>query len=205
MYGSYGDSATPIFYTSYLQQSRVSTQIRPLVVHLRTRQTSPALLREVSEAIADVDATVVADVKTLRAATGSEPGKRRFGAELLASAGILGLVLSTIGLYGLMAYVVATRTSEIGVRMALGSTATQILGTFLGQGLKLVGIGLAIGTVISLLLAQAARAMLAGLSPADPIAFGGTATLLVVVGIAACVLPARKAATVDPIVALRRL
>jgi hypothetical protein len=205
MYGSYGDSATPIFYSSYLQQPRVSTQVRPIVVHIRTAAPSPALLREVRDTIAAVDPTVLADVRTLRDATSSDPEKRRLGTRLLASAGILGLVLATMGLYGLMSYVVAARTSEIGVRMALGSTASRILRTVLAQGLKLVGIGLAIGTVLSLLIAQAAVGMLAGLSPADPVAFGGTVALIAFIGLAACLSPARRAAAVDPIVALRRL
>ena len=205
MYGSYGDASTPIFYSSYRQQPRVSTQVRPVVLHLRTSGPPAALVREVRAAIAGVDPTVVADVRTLREATGAEAEIRRFGTQLLAAAGALGLLLATIGLYGTMAFVVATRTPEIGVRMAIGATATQILGGVLAQGMKLVGIGLAIGTVASLLLAQAAVGMLAGLSPADPVAFGGTVGLLVVVGLAACVWPARRAARIDPLVALRRL
>ncbi|HEY7190133.1 MAG TPA: ABC transporter permease [Vicinamibacterales bacterium] len=205
MYGSYGDSTTPIFYTSYLQQPRVSTQIRPVIMHIRTSAPSASLVRDVRAAIASVDAAVLADVRTLREATGTEATQRRIGTQLLSSIGTLGLLLATIGLYGLMAYVVATRTSEIGLRMALGATRAQIVASVLGQGMKLVAIGLAIGIAIAFLLAQAARGILAGMSPVDPIAFGGTAALLVVVGIAACYAPARKAAGVDPIVALRRL
>ncbi len=205
MYGWYGDASTPVFYSSYRQQPRVSTQVRPVVLHLRTGGSPAALVREVREAIVAVDPTVVADVRTLREATGSEGEIRRFGTQLLAAAGALGLLLATIGLYGTMAFVVATRTPEIGVRMAVGATAAQILGGVLLQGMRLVGIGLAIGTVASLLLARAAVGMLAGLSPADPVAFGGTVGLLVFVGLAACVWPARRAARVDPLVALRRL
>jgi len=205
MYGSYGDSATPIFYTSYLQQPRLSTQIRPIVIHVRTSASPMSLVRAVRTAIASVDATTLTDVRTLREATGFEATQRRIGTQLLSSIGTLGLLLATIGLYGLMGYVVATRTSEIGVRMALGATKAQILSRVVGQGMKLVGIGLAIGMVISFLLAQAARGMLAGMSPLDPIAFGGTAALLMLVGMAACYAPARRAAAIDPIVALRRL
>jgi len=205
MYGSYGDTSTPIVYSSYTQQPRVSTQVRPVVIHVRTSGSPAALVRETRLAIAAVDSTVSADVRTLREATGFEPSVRRFGTELLASAGALGLLLATIGLYGMMAFVVATRTSEIGVRMALGATAAQILGSVLAQGMTLVGTGLAIGTVVSLLLARAAVGVLAGLSPADPVAFGGTVALLVFVGLAACFSPARRAARVDPLIALRRL
>jgi predicted permease len=205
MYGSYGDDTTPIFYSSYLQQPRVSTQVRPVVLHVRTSGPPASLVREVRDAIAAVDSTVVADVRTLREATSFEAGARRFGTLLLASAGGLGLLLATIGLYGMMAFVVATRTSEIGLRMALGATAAQILRGVLSQGMRLVGTGLAIGTVVSLLLARAAAGMLAGLSPADPVAFGGAVMLLTLVGVAACLSPARRAALVDPLVALRRL
>jgi hypothetical protein len=200
-----GEPFALIFYSSYLQQPRVSTQIRPVVVHVRTSGPPGALVKEVRDAIAAVDSTVVADVRTLREATGTEAAFRRFGTRLLASAGVLGLLLATIGLYGMMAFVVATRTSEIGVRMALGATAAQILGGVLAQGMRLVGTGLAIGAVVSLLLARAAVGLLAGLSAADPIAFGGAVALLMVVGLAACHVPARHAARVDPVVALRRM
>ena len=89
--------------------------------------------------------------------------------------------------------------------MALGASSRDVLGSVIAQGLRLVGIGLAVGTFVALPLALAARALLAGLSPADPIAFGGTAVLLMLIGGAACYWPARKAAGVDPIVALRQL
>jgi putative ABC transport system permease protein len=205
MYGSYGDLSTPIFYSSYLQHPQVSTQVRPIVLHVRTSGPPAALAREVRETIGDVDSTVVADVGTLREATGSEPAIRRFGTRLLAAAGALGLLLATVGLYGMMTFVVTTRKAEIGVRMALGATAARILTGVLGQGMRLVGIGLAIGTGVSLGLAQLAVGLLAGLSPADPVAFGGTVGLLVFVGLTACLSPAWRAARVDPLVALRRL
>ena len=89
--------------------------------------------------------------------------------------------------------------------MALGATKAQILSQVITRGLKLVTIGLAIGVVVAAGVAVAARGVLAGLSPVDPIAFGGTAALLMMIGIAACYAPARRAAGVDPIVALRRL
>jgi putative ABC transport system permease protein len=205
MYGSYGDLSTPVFYMSYTQQPRVSTQVRPVVMAIRTNDSPAALVREVRQTIAAVDSSVSADVQTLRGATSFELGARGFVTRLLASAAALGLLLATIGLYGTMAFVVVTRTSEIGLRMALGATAGQILGKVLGQGLRLVGVGLGIGAAISLALAQVAAGLLAGLSPADPVAFAGTATLLLLVGAAACYLPARRASSIDPIVALRRL
>ena len=204
MYGGYGDASTPLFFSSYTQQPRISTQVRPIVVHVRAASPG-ALLTVVRRAIAGIDPTIAFEVQTLRQATGTEPALRRFGTQLLGAAGALGLLLAAIGLYGTMAFVVATRTSEIGLRMAIGATTTHILSGVLSQGMKLVGIGLVIGTMISLAVARLAVGMLAGLSPADPVAFAGTAALLLLVGAAACYIPARRASAVDPMVALRRL
>jgi putative ABC transport system permease protein len=204
MYGGYGDASTPLFFTSYTQQPRVSTQVRPVVVHVRAASPG-ALVTDVRRAIAGLDPQLAFEVQTLRQATGTEPALRRFGTQLLGAAGGLGLLLAAIGLYGTMAFVVATRTAEIGLRMAVGATTSQILEGVLSQGMKLVGIGLAIGGTVALALAQLAAGMLAGLSPADPVAFAGTATLLLMVGAAACYIPARRASSIDPIVALRRL
>jgi predicted permease len=205
MHGSYGDLSTPVFYTSYTQQPRVSSQVRPVILSVRTTGSPAALVREVQEAVAAVDATVSADVRTLREATGFELAIRRFGTRMLATAGALGLLLAMIGLYGTMAFVVATRTPEIGMRMAIGATGATILRDVLAQGLKLVGIGFAVGAAISLAVARVAVSILAGLSPADPVTFVGTAAILVAVGLAACYIPARRASAVDPMVALRRL
>jgi putative ABC transport system permease protein len=173
---------------------------------MHVRAASPgALLADVRRAIAGIDSTIAFDVRTLRQATGTEPALRRFGTQLLAAAGAMGLLLAMIGLYGTMAFVVATRTAEIGLRIAIGATATQILRGVLGQGLKLVAVGLVIGTAIALGVAQLAVGLLAGLSPADPVTFAGTAVILTSVALAACYIPARRASAVDPMVALRRL
>jgi predicted permease len=205
MYGDYGDTATPLFFASYTQQPRVSTQVRPVVLHIRTTGAPGALLQEVRQAIVAVDPTTAVDVQTLRQATGAEPALRRFGSQLLAAAGGLGLLLAAMGLYGTMAFVVATRTSEIGLRMAIGATTAQILRGVLSQGMRLVALGLMIGAAVALALARLAAGVLAGLSPADPVTFAGTTAILVIVGLAACYIPARRAAGVDPMKALRTL
>ena len=120
-YQSYGEAAAPILYSAYAQRPRVSTQVRPVVVHVRTTVAPASLLQTVKQVIAQIDSTSSAEVQTLRDAVGTEPALRRLGGQLLAAAGALGLLLATIGLYQMMAFVVASRAPEIGVRMALGA------------------------------------------------------------------------------------
>jgi ABC-type antimicrobial peptide transport system permease subunit len=154
-------------------------------------------------AIADIDPAVVVDVSTLRTATNGESLARRAAAMLVGSLGALGLLLASIGLYGVMAYFVTSRTAEIGIRMALGASSRQMHRDVLGHGLKLVAYGIGLGTVLALAIARFLTALLAGLSPADPVALAGTAAILIVVGLCASYFPARRAMHVNPVVALR--
>ena len=143
------------------------------------------------------------DVRTLRDATNAEAGLRLLATRLFGGIGAVALLLATIGLYGVMAYVVSSRTREIGTRMALGAASDRILRGVLAQGLRLVGAGIVIGALGSWMLARALVAALAGLSPADPLAFGGATAVLLFVGMAASYFPARRAASLNPVEALR--
>ncbi len=121
---------------------------------------------------------------------------------MLGFAGVA-LVLAAVGLYGVMSYTVAQRTPEIGVRIALGGGAGDIVALVARRGLALTGIGLAIGIAAGLGLTRFLQTMLFEISPLDPATFGGVAAILGVVGVLACWLPARRAAKVDPMIALR--
>jgi ABC-type antimicrobial peptide transport system permease subunit len=115
----------------------------------------------------------------------------------------LALVLACIGVYGVLAYSVAQRTREIGVRMALGARPLDVTRMILGRGLRLSGIGLLVGAALAAALGVLLRTLLYGVTPAAPLIYAGTAAALIAVALLACVIPAQRAARVDPVVALR--
>ncbi|HEU0178361.1 MAG TPA: ABC transporter permease [Blastocatellia bacterium] len=125
------------------------------------------------------------------------------GASLAGLAGLLALALAVMGLYGVTAFVVVQRTHEIGVRMALGARAADVVRLVLRQGLRLVIIGVALGLPISAAVTRVLAAALFGISPTDPLTFGATSLLLSLVALIACWIPARRATKVDPLDALR--
>jgi len=128
---------------------------------------------------------------------------RRVSAILIGSFAVLALVLAAVGLYGVIAYSVAQRTHEIGIRMALGARQHDVLHLVVRSGIRLVLVGEVIGFAASLLLTRALSGMLYAVSPGDPAVLAGAIAILTFVATAASYLPARRAASVDPIVALR--
>jgi putative ABC transport system permease protein len=127
----------------------------------------------------------------------------RMGAALLGLFGLLALVLATIGIYGVLSYSVAQRTSEIGIRMALGAESTQVLGLVLRQGLLLAVVGSVFGVAVAVPVTRLASTLLYGVSPTDPLTYISIFLLLMLVAVVACFIPARRATRVDPLVALR--
>jgi putative ABC transport system permease protein len=127
----------------------------------------------------------------------------RFNLFLLGVFASIGLVLSTVGVYGVISNHVARQTQEIGVRMALGAGLRQIVGMVVGRGLRLLLIGIGAGLAGSAVLTRLIERQLWQVSRFDPLSFGGAAVVLVAVGLLACWRPARRAARVDPVTALR--
>ncbi|MBK8005719.1 MAG: FtsX-like permease family protein [Gemmatimonadetes bacterium] len=123
---------------------------------------------------------------------------------MLAAIGSLALLLAAIGIYGVMAYTVSRRTREIGVRIALGAAPGDVVSLILGRAATLIALGLLIGGIAALGVGQLLQSLLYGVSPRDPVTFGGIFLLLSLVGLGATWWPARRAARVDPVVALRQ-
>jgi len=142
-------------------------------------------------------------VATLEQIREESVASQRLNAYLVALFGGLALVIAAIGIAGVLAFFVAQRTMEIGIRMSLGAARRRVLGMVLADGGVLLGIGIVLGFAGSALVARLLDGLLFGVAPGDPVTFGGVALLTVAVGLAACAIPAGRAARVDPLVAMR--
>jgi putative ABC transport system permease protein len=127
----------------------------------------------------------------------------RLGSRLLSLFGALALLLATVGVYAVMAFSVSQRTREVGVRVALGALQRQVIGLFIGEGMRLTAVGIAIGIGLSAGVAKVLSSTFFGISAGDALTFAAVAALLSGVALAACWIPARRAAKVDPMNALR--
>jgi predicted permease len=159
-----------------------------------------ALVHAVREADPDVSLT---DLRSMEVRVSDSLSTRRSPALMAGIFAASALLLATVGIYGVMAYAVAQRTREFGVRIALGAKETDVLGLVLGEGLRLAAIGLAAGILLSLVLTRYMASLLYGVGPNNPLAFAGVAGAIALVVSFACLLPARRATKVDPMVALR--
>jgi predicted permease len=173
-------------------------------VEIRTQGDPRWVAGQVRQAVAAVDSRIpIVDVKTLEEEVNYNLVQERLIARLTSIFGLLALGLACLGLYGVMSYTVQRRTSEIGVRLALGSPRFTVLRLVLRETVWLVGAGGLIGIALSVLAMRLARSFLFGLSPEDPEMIGGAAALLFLVSLAAGFLPAWRAASIDPVRALR--
>jgi predicted permease len=171
---------------------------------LRSATTPSALIPMVRQVVNDVDANLpVFGVRTESQAIDRLLFNQRLVARLCSLFGLFALVLTCIGLYGLLSYEVARRTREIGIRMALGAQQRDLMSMVIGQGFSLVCIGLLAGLVTALGVTRYVQTLLFGVRPTDPITFVVVSVTLLVVALLACYIPARRAMRVDPMVALR--
>jgi len=159
----------------------------------------------VRRAVAAIDpGEVIYDVETMNEVVSSSFAARRLSMLLLGIFAALALALACVGIYGVISYLVGERAHEIGVRMALGASRSDVLRLVLGQGAKMALVGIAIGIVCALSLTRMMSNQLFDVTAYDPLTFAGVALMLLIVALAAAYVPARRATQVDPLVALRR-
>lgn len=175
-----------------------------MTLHVRTTTDPLAAINQVRAEIRALDANLpLTNVETMQEHMRLLLAPARLLALLSSVLGVLALVLASIGLYGVMAYVVGSRTREIGIRMALGAQTSGVRKLVIGQGLQLALIGIALGLLAAFGLTRVLQSVLYGVGANDPLTFTGVAALWLGVALLACYIPARRATRVDPLVALR--
>jgi putative ABC transport system permease protein len=187
----------PAIYTSFAQ-----TPFMWLYVMVRSNDAS--LAASIRTTVASIDSSIsAANLRPMNDVVSQTVAEPRFRTVLVASFALLALILAAIGIYGVIAYSVAQRTHEIGIRMALGAGGSNVVALVLKEGLLLAGIGVALGLGGAALLTRLMSSLLVGIAPRDPVAFGAAAAILLAVAALACYVPARRAVRVNPITALR--
>ena len=189
-------------YFPYWQAKGNYMMARALAIRTATEPMS--LLSAVHQVVQSIDPEQpISDVMTMDDILDREVEQRRNQTSLLGGLAALALILACIGIYGVMAYLVAGQNHEFGVRAALGAGPGDIFGLVLGRAIKLTATGVGIGIAAAFLVTRLMRSLLFGVSPFDPLTFGGMALLLTLVALVACYFPARRATRIDPMVALR--
>jgi predicted permease len=202
---SLSEKSIPEMYVPYTQNEiHVWPNMQTMQVALRTQKDPTSIVADVRRALSAVDPDLpLAKPETLASLVDDAVVQPRFSMLLLTSFGLVALLLASIGMYGVISYSVARRTREIGIRMALGAAPHEVFRMVIGQGARLVGIGLAIGLIASIGVARLMTAFLFGVRATDPLTYVTVCFLLVAVVLLACYIPARRATRVDPTVALR--
>jgi len=187
-------------YYSYKQVAAL-----PFNILIRTAAEPSSLEPAVRRMIREVNPQMaIQQVRTMDMVVTQALWERRLWGVLFLIFAVLALALASVGLYGVMSYLVSQRTREIGIRMALGSSQSNVLGLVAGHGLALVAAGIAIGFSGAFALTRSIRGLIFGIAPNDPLTFGAVALVLAMVALIACGVPAWRAARIDPILALRQ-
>ena len=188
----------PTVYVDLFQRPRATITLA-MLSDADTRLVTSAARR----ILQDLNPELPARFRTFEQVYAASLGSRRFNVILIGFFAIIALLLATAGVFGVVAYSVSRRTREFGVRIALGAGSLDVLMMILGQGLRMIFIGVAIGMIGSLALTRTVQSLLFGVTATDPLTFGGVTLLLVGTALLACYIPARRATKVDPMVALR--
>lgn len=200
-YGSLTEEPRAAYYAP-LAQHRAEA---PLTLVVRTAGDPGRLLQPLREVVQSLDADLpIYNDQTLAAALHNAVDKQRAAASLIAVSGIIALALATVGIYGVTAHAVTVRTREVGIRLSLGARAGDILRMFVGEGLRLAGIGAAVGIALTVVASRVLSSLLFGLTSTDLVTFAGASALSLAAALVASALPARRAARLDPLRALRQ-
>ena len=203
------DGEVPVDAQFYYAFEQVPERFFPIVASrmallVRTSADPLSLVGAVRQQVLETDKDQpVYNARTMEQLISESIASRRFAMLLLTIFAGVALLLASVGIYGVMSYAVTQRTHEIGVRIALGATVSDILKLIVGQGMFLALVGVGLGLVAAFALTRVMASLLYGVSATDPVTFGGIALLLAIVACAACYIPARRATKVDPMVALR--
>ncbi len=198
MRGARGESRNEV-YLRYWQFTELGTN-----VVLKTSGRPEALTSALRQAVREIDPNIpVSSISSMEQIVAESIDQPRFFALLVGVFALLALTLAVIGIYGVMAFAVAHRTAELGVRIALGASDRDVFALVVSDGLKLAAAGIILGALAAVGMSLAIRSLLFGIEPIDPFTFGATTVALALAAAAACFLPARRATRVDPIVALR--
>nr|MDQ3310373.1 FtsX-like permease family protein [Gemmatimonadota bacterium] len=190
--------------TIYVPQAQAPAMLLALPDLLVRTSGATALGQAVRQAARELDPRIPEpETRSMREVVAASVAPQRFNAVLMGAFAALALVLTAVGIYGVISYSVRHRTREIGVRMALGARQGEVLGMVLRQGMLLVLAGAGIGLLAAFALTRFLASMLYGVGTTDPLTFLAVTLLLVAVSLLACYLPARRATRVDPMSALR--
>jgi putative ABC transport system permease protein len=205
-----GQSVDGHAYMPYAQMSdfaletEMISEFRSLSLAVRTKTNPAAMATTLLEKVRSLDPDLaITNVQTMTEALNSSVSGPRFNTLLLGIFAGVALLLASIGIYGVLAYVVSQQTHEIGIRLALGAKPMHVFSLVVGRGARLAFLGAAIGVAVSVALTRLMKGLLYGVSPTDPVTFAAVVVLLISVALAACYIPSRRAMRVDPMAALR--
>ena len=205
---SWTDNASDEIYLPWSQSKgyldETGGHLAYMTLVIRTATNPRSLIDSVQSAVWSLNKSApISSVATMEEVVANAVWQQRFNLILIGTFAALALVLAAVGIYGVMAYSVAQRTQEIGIRLALGAQKRDLLRLVVGQGMRLALVGLAIGLLGALALTRVMSTLLYQVKATDTLTFAGVSTVLAAVSFLACYLPARRAARVDPMVALR--
>jgi predicted permease len=198
-YLTLGEGPTPVAYFSLLQNHETG-----MTLHVRVGVDPSSMVASIRGEVQSLEKNIpVTNVRPMTEWLASSLYAAQMGAILLGVFGSLALLLAAVGLYGVMSFSVSRRTHEVGIRMALGARASDVLKLVLREGMGLVAVGLALGLMIAMIVTRSLASFLYGISTTDWVTFAAISLMLAVVAFVACYVPARRATRVDPLVALR--